>query len=647
MSGLKATKIPRKSEDRKVHLSFQTDPPADAAIHPQLTAAFSAVYLAGLLGFATYYLRPSLFRSWFFSSDEYVIAAEVIRFLHLDFRQHFFDMPGTPFMFLSAAIWALVYTAQWVLGLLPPGTDLERFTLNHLPALFTMMRTVTLFFFLCSIVLLFILAARLTNKVGACIASLFLMMSPIYTSYSSFVRVESLSVCLILISILCLLSGLDGTSRTSGRSAQALIFIAGVFAGLAAASRLHSITASLPLLLLLLLTREQESSAYPTWLGLCWKYILVSAFVLGITILITIQSDYMLSSATREAISRKYPKTFAALSSYVVIATMAISAGWALRRVPRTRPLVDRALRPSVFLLLLGCGIGLLAGAPTALSQYQYLLQSQEFYRSSYLDLDRAAWPLLRNVQWFVWYYLRVIAPDNLSLLLLGAGAVTVLIRRNKRLLPFALAAVLFFVSKPINLVAAGHHVIAWLPFYGIIAGYPVARAYDVMSGRVPYGRALKAGVLVSLLGALGLILVPGPRNTARDTQWTEERMHNIALATDWIKQNTEPDAAVAVSYFCFNPDIFFVWLGALDVPVPQYLLDGRRYIIWWGNRSALRGLKGYACATLSDLDAIKIKLDRSSPGEGTDPYADKRFRIVKSFGVGQTAIDVFSFDFR
>src|SRR6185369_7100129 len=50
------------------------------------------VFLACLIGFGFHYMRPMLLRTWFFHADEYVVAAEVIRFSQLDFRQHFFDI---------------------------------------------------------------------------------------------------------------------------------------------------------------------------------------------------------------------------------------------------------------------------------------------------------------------------------------------------------------------------------------------------------------------------------------------------------------------------------------------------------------------------------------------------------------------------
>ncbi len=117
------------------------------------------VFLASLIGCAFFYMRPMLFRTWFFYADEYVIAAEVIRFSQLNFRQHFFDIPGTPFILINALIWRLLHGG------------------NQMPLLFAVIRGTTLAFFLLSPVLLFLLCARLTSKVTAAVATLLLMLS--------------------------------------------------------------------------------------------------------------------------------------------------------------------------------------------------------------------------------------------------------------------------------------------------------------------------------------------------------------------------------------------------------------------------------------------------------------------------------------
>ena len=67
--------------------------PRNLALRGKLEATWiSVLFLIGVVMFEAWYMTPSLFRTWYFSSDEYVVVAEVIRFLHLDFRQHFFEV---------------------------------------------------------------------------------------------------------------------------------------------------------------------------------------------------------------------------------------------------------------------------------------------------------------------------------------------------------------------------------------------------------------------------------------------------------------------------------------------------------------------------------------------------------------------------
>ena len=166
-----------------------------------------AIYLLILLAFAYRSMYPALFRTWFLSSDEYVFAAEVIRFSNLDFHQHYFDMPGTPFMMLSTIIWRLVYACAGVLGIYP-GSGIGEFTFQHISGLFILMRATTLACYLISPVLLFMLVSRLCGKGAAAVAALLLVMSPIYASYSSFIRVESLAMVLMLSALLAVNRGL-------------------------------------------------------------------------------------------------------------------------------------------------------------------------------------------------------------------------------------------------------------------------------------------------------------------------------------------------------------------------------------------------------------------------------------------------------
>jgi len=120
-----------------------------------------------------------------------------------------------------------------------------------------------------------------------------------------------------------------------------------------------------------------------------------------------------------------------------------------------------------------------------------------------------------------------------------------------------------------------------------------------------------------------------------------------VTIATQWIKSNVEPKTTVAIAYRCFNPDVFYAWLKSLEVTVPPEALDGREYLIGWAQGSALQGKSGFACVTREDLPMIKTRADPTSPGQGTDPYTDRRFTPVLSFGSGVRQVDLLRFDYR
>src|SRR5262249_10226397 len=125
-----------------------------------------------------------------------------------------------------------------------------------------------------SVILLFWLTARLTNKAAAWVATLILAMSPTYSAVSASVRVESLAITWMLAGMLCLVFALDRSSAPSDHARRTrwgifdLVFMAGVCAGLGVATRMHTITASLPVMALVIMLwpqREGNASDYPRW----------------------------------------------------------------------------------------------------------------------------------------------------------------------------------------------------------------------------------------------------------------------------------------------------------------------------------------------------------------------------------------------
>jgi hypothetical protein len=576
----------------------------------------AALFVSALVAFSAWYLAPSLFRAWFYRSDEYVVIGEIIRFLHLDFRQHYFDMPDTPLMFASAAVWGAIY------AIAGHGAGIDAFTLQHLQALFGMVRAASFLTGLLAIVLVFLLASKLTNLAGGCVAAMVLAMCPSYAWTESTIRPEPPVVCLFILAIFAL--------------QRRWIFASGLLAGLAAALRFHSITATLPVLTMMLLWEPAAPSAGSHYARRIWA----AAFGIAVAGTIGIGTGILPGTGAGKMLVSWWPKAFDAFFVLCAMAAALIFVSWAFQFSSRTKWLSERILHPRVLVLLGGAVLGVLAGTPTILWRPQNFFASIQMYTTTYTDVERMAWPVARHVAWLFGFYMKAVAADWLTLPLIAAGVVLIVIRRDRRLLPFLIGALLFFVSRPLDIAPWPHQMLPWLPLFAIVAGYAPALAWDGLS-RIRWRPVVLAGLLV----AMALVMEWGPRSNAADVQADEQRMHSIALATDWMHKNAEPDSTIVISYYCFNSDVFNSWMRFLDVPLTPSA-DGRRYLIWWGEHSALKGQRGYACATPLDVDAIKRKLDLRTPGEGSDPFTDPGFARVAVFGSDASEVDVFRFDF-
>jgi hypothetical protein len=347
------------------------------------------------------------------------------------------------------------------------------------------------------------------------------------------------------------------------------------------------------------------------------------------------------------------------------------AAAFLLYRLPRTKPLVVRILTPGHAKMILGVCAGFAVSNPMVFPQYRYFFDSIQVY-DGYVNRDRMTWPILKNISWYVGHYLDLLSParatvsrlldrtdtsftshfdllspDRFPLVLLAVGSIWIVARRDRTMLPYVVACALAFVSKPINVIASHHHMLLWFPFFFMICAYPIGKLYQALSDRLPIGNVWPAAALASFMLFLVIVLPYGPIEAAAKAREAEVRLHNVTLATEWIKGNVEPKALVALAYRCFNPDAFYAWLRHLQVPMPPEVLDGRDYLIWWGQGSVLRGKTGFACVTRGDLPMIKTRVDLNSPGDGTDPYADRRFSPVQSFGSGKGQVDIFRFDYR
>jgi hypothetical protein len=421
------------------------------------------------------------------------------------------------------------------------------------------------------------------------------------------------------------------------------MILAGILAGVAAAARLHSIAATLPLLLLILAFDERtpRRRQYPHWTLSCAVYALPSMFMAGALCYWWAKSQ----------VGGEFPHAAPLLSKAGIALAGGPVAAVLLYRIERTRAILLRAASPEAIKIAMGCLGGFLPANFTVIPQYRYFLGSMNMYSGTYIDWQRTAWPLWTNIRWYIGFYLKVFAPDTITVVLLLVSTIWIVVSGNRRLLPYLLVFVGFFVSKPLNLIAAPHHTLPWLPCLAVLCAFPAAKLYSILAGRATMDakrRLVAAGASAMLVGAVAFLLTNGPRNAAEYARSSQVRLGNISDATDWIKYETPGDATVAMSYSCFNPDIFYAWARFMDVPVPASEFDGRRYFPWWGKRKELQGIAGYACATGGYPPGVgdNNKLSVADPREVVDIYHDPAFQRVASFGNDVHEVDLFRFDF-
>jgi hypothetical protein len=413
--------------------------------------------------------------------------------------------------------------------------------------------------------------------------------------------------------------------------------VAGLAAGIAAGARLHSFTAVLPVIAMVLwVNKPYAAHDYPEWIRRWTRPTLIILWLGSALIWILLR----VTTATR------WPEAVR-LVSLVAYATIGGSLGCLLLyRAAGTRRALVRVLTPHHLKVLFGFAAGLAIGSPFTLLQRDHFFVSLQFY-AGYLDPERAAWPFWKNAVWYVQHYLNVVAPDRIAAILLTLGCVAILVRRERKMAPYLIGAALFFVSKPIGMVASIHHVALWLPFFFMVCGYPVGLLCGWMERRLPRGGLWSAAASIAIIVYSLAHLTIGPRSSYIVATKLEGRLHSVEDATLWIKSHTEQGAFVAISYYCFNSDVFYEWLKEQQVPPPHEALDGRTYHIWWGHNSDLRGGSGYVCTTHGDIPGIKKTLDLTNPGEGTDPFTDPHFSQVAAFGKGEDEVNVFHFDYR
>jgi hypothetical protein len=598
--------------------------PPSTSIASYLAASAFVIFL---LCRAWIVYAPFIGMPWFNMSDENVLAGEVIRFASGDFRQEFMDMPGTPLM----GLWAMECRVWYRLSG-SPAPNINHFLFARIQQLFQMMRATSLAFYCGSLLLFFLLAARLVGPAPAALACLLVAWNGALGNMITFLRVEPAAMFCVLAALLLL---------TLPRLRWPFAFAAGAMAGIAAGCRLHSVTLTVPLILMLLSARTGNRSArYSRGMGLA----LAALAAASIAVLV---AAYRACTAVPLP---QYRLAHAFLAKASLAAAILIALLLASYFLPTLRRYVAGIVTPESLAAGAGMAIAFCATAFTLFGQWEFFLRSLDFYNGpGYRDPVAATLPLWPKLTSLITFYMGKATPGGFGLLLVIAGTAVILLRSEwrRRLWPFLTVAFGFFFTRSVNLQRASHHIALWVPLFAIVAAAAPAALIGFLESRLPGRRALIHSVALAALLATPFLLTDGAGNGRADMMSSFERLRNVGAAFDWLHANTAPKSEVYTAFSCFGPDTFYGWMRGMNVQVPDTLGTARDFRVWWWDRTALRGRAGYACF-VPEIDGPFMKRSETrQKGESVFPAEDPAFQRLQTFGQGRNRVELYRFDLR
>jgi Dolichyl-phosphate-mannose-protein mannosyltransferase len=594
--------------------------------------------------------HDALFLPWPGNPDEFPYVQEVLRFTGLDFRQQFFDIPGTPLMFLTAGLWTLMY---WSLRLLrdpSTGVGLTEFSFQHIQTLFVFLRVLVLFINLASIVLLYALGKRLLGEVGGLVAALLLTFSWVYSQSGWYIRIEPLAVLLVVATFHFWIS-----ARQSGRYRYYLL--AGLCAGLSMAVRFPVIVATVTVLCADGVLRRAPRTGKPQPRRSPWLLpALAVPPMIGAAVVLALRAGYVQPSLLTDTMLLSvdghvtaYPR------STKLVGSLWLGVGL-LAAVVLVAELVGRWRRRGVgqlvdtppLLVCLGVPLGFLMGTPTVLWSGRYLLRSIELFveRNAYGVTGRG---FVADFADMVALYWNGVArtPDEVALLI--AGIVLALVLRTRVLWPLLIGASIGILSQWGKLQTE-RHLLAWFPYFYLIMAYPAA----VGAGLLQRLTGNVTGKLLSLGAALAIVLpfhgwMPGI--AAKESSLTHIARSGLqSQVNEWLLANTDPGAIIFhVCCDTFNDQVIFDWMAQNGLSIPTSVRNGRNDRAWFGDKQSLLNVKsGYCIISRSNFKPQYIDYySKMSPDRVVDPTTDRHFTLRAAFpSQDYTPLEIYQFSF-
>lgn len=633
------------------HLQFKDKP----------AIAVGIVLTAILLYSVTIAAYPTIIYPWYSNTEEFPYIQEIIRFSAGDFRQEFFDIPGTPLMAIGTLLWSSYYWLLSLLGNSDTTQGIRYFSFKHMQELYLLMRIISYLFYILSVVLTYKISARLTNWVGGLVSALMLALSPIYSQTLWHLRIESTSLGFVLLAVWLILLALEHKSYK-------LYLLSGVMAGLAMATRYPSISAGIPILLFYcafyphVFTNQIARRINQVAFG-----VIVLCVVIGGGQALLVKSGLLAPNFLTDFFfvtsQGDHPKAIAAIQKLWILLLFTIApASLFLYLIPKTRGFFQHLVHSSAITVSTGFIGGLFLGLPTILWSKEYFLSALEAFSTR----NQATQPLMENffnvVYFFMFGALNMSSTTSLppevgifylvwDTILFFIGLFLIVFRRIKFFYPIVLVAILG-ISVQYGKLQTTRHIIAWLPYFLCIIALPVAVFYEKLKLIFQNKKIIYRLFPVALLV---FVFITGYKmsyvNLLSVKTIYHDKIMKIHEMDQWL--NTNLQASDRVFHVCCEPvnqDAILSWMQSSGIKVPKGVQQSERSKIWFGDKETLLAAQqGYIVIGKLSFQIPYIDYYKKiRPESVTDPFNDPTFKLETEVpGEFGNSFIVYSFDFR
>jgi hypothetical protein len=591
-------------------------------------------------------LVPTLTLPWWGNTEEFPYAQEVFRFHSGDFHQRFFDIPGTPLMFLSALLFAV---PRWIVTRTSGAEGFALFS-QQMDVLFVIMRLIEFAAFVVAGWLVYLTARRLVSKWPAGFAGTYLAASPVLYATIGHTRIEALGVLLVAAAIYTWARALESRSTWT-------FLLAGVIAGVAMAARFPLGLAALPVFALQAIAFPEPLRPSRAKPALVLALVAYAAIVLlGGALALLVRGSVFARNRLTDAYFitspvGSYPEAFHVIRAiWVGLAGIVVCAGIAAV-VPRWRRWFGRRLDSGLVPLLAGFPVGVVVGVPTLWAGANWFLGSinnfilrNQAFPQKWSVLETFSLDLFGNGGVGDVFTLRL-PPDQPGalwhpiLVVLFVVGVVACFTRRRRVLPFVALAIVIGLVAQLGKIQGARHIAGWLPWFALViaVGFQWASAWVRTRHRVLV-QAVAAIVLTAVL------LQPVAYFSAPMNDHTIDKLPAQRKLNAWIAQHLPREQPV-LFVCCTSVDAATIadWMRQNGVEIPP----PRESKIWFGDRTSLsRQSKGYIVVDRTEYGPAYVSYyQHSNPAEVVDPYHDPRFERAARFPWGASSLDVFRYD--